>query len=628
MTLQIIIDDITNTLNKIFENLNYPKTSFSVEAAKKGFGDITCNAPFLLSKNLKQKPQNISNKIAEEFQKYLGNFVLEAVSHPSGYVNFYLNYPNVIELILKNSIKENSGFVNVGNGIKIVIEHTSVNPNKSLHIGHVRNVVIGDTIARILEKTNHCISILNYIDDSGLQVADIVVGFRNLGFSLTPPNDLKFDQYCGDEVYVKTTEQYLEHPELEETRKSILKDIEEGNSEIAIFAASLTKKVLDCQLETCWRLGASYDCLNFESQIIGSGLWKIIFEKLKELRLIEFESEGKNKGCWVIPGDENDEDKVLVRSNGTATYIAKDIPYAAWKLGLVDDPFYYKKYDKNHQSKRILWQTTLDSNSDAKQNFSGERVITVIDSRQTRLQKIITSLMAKFKSIPEAYSHLAYESVTLSSDTAKQLGIDTKGKQTQMSGRKGIYVNADSVLDLLEKKIISETKKRNPDIDSQTLIKIGRDVAVGTIRYEMIKQDLEKIITFDLTKSLSLEGDTASYLQYTCARASRILEKAPNTPNFEASYDLLVDEHEIRLAKLIGMFDINVRDAAKNLAPKVIAKFCYELSVAFNVFYEHVKVLNLPDESLVNSRLCLVKSFSVTMENALKLLGITAPSRM
>ncbi len=626
MTLQIIIDDIITQLNKIFETLDYPKISFNVEPAKKGFGDITCNAPFLLAKTLKQRPQEISIKIADEFNKNPGKFVSKAVSHKTGYLNIFLNYANAVELIVKNSIKREHGYVNIGNGTNIVIEHTSVNPNKALHIGHVRNVVIGDTLARILEKTDHQVSILNYVDDSGLQVADIVIGFQNLGFSQNPPGGMKFDHYCGDEVYVKTTEKYLTNPELEDTRKSILKEIEQGNSETARFAADLTNKVLECQLETCWRLGASYDCLNFESQIISSGLWELIFEKLKKLHLIDFEIEGKNQGCWVIRGNEKEEDKVLVRSNGTATYIAKDIPYAAWKLGLVDDPFYYQRYPKSQQQNRVLWRTTLEKSS--KKNFSGEKVITVIDSRQSRLQKIITSLMAKFKSSPDAYSHLGYESVTLSSDTAHQLGLDTKGKQTQMSGRKGIYVNADSVLDLLEKKIISETRKRNPDFDSETLATIGKDVAVGTIRYEMIKQDLEKIITFDLTKSLSLEGDTASYLQYTYARAARILEKANNPPNFDTSFELILDENEKNLVKLIGMFVIHVRDASRNLSPKVIAKFCYDLSVAFNVFYEHVKVLNLPDKKLENCRLCLVYSFSKTMDNALSLLGINAPTRM
>ena len=226
----------------------------------------------------------------------------------------------------------------------------------------------------------------------------------------------------------------------------------------------VTKKVLAEQLKTCWNLSVTYDCLNYESQIIRSGLWSKIFEKMKNLKLIELENEGKNANCWIIKGESNEEDKVLVRSNGTATYIAKDIPYAAWKLGILEDPFNYTHYDKQENGK-ILWQTTLEKSSYPRQDFTGDKVITVIDSRQTRLQKIITNLMSKFKSNEQAYVHLAYESVTLSSDTAKQLGIDTGGKQAQMSGRKGLYVNADLVYDKLKTKTIQETKKRNLEMN-------------------------------------------------------------------------------------------------------------------------------------------------------------------
>ncbi|HII04620.1 MAG TPA: arginine--tRNA ligase, partial [Nitrosopumilus sp.] len=229
-------------------------------------------------------------------------------------------------------------------------------------------------------------------------------------------------------------------------------------------------------------------------------------EKLKEMGLIEFENEGKNAKCWVIRGDNNEDDKVIVRSNGTATYIAKDIPYAAWKLGLLDDPFYYQKYDANQPNSKTLWQTSLNNDAATPQNFTAQKVITVIDSRQERLQKIITTLMEKFNSIPDSYIHLGYESVTLSSDTAKTLGLETDGKQAQMSGRKGVYVSADSVCELLKQKITEETKKRHPEMEDSKIEKIAQSVSIGTLRYEMIKQDLDKIITFDLAKSLSLEG--------------------------------------------------------------------------------------------------------------------------
>jgi len=628
MTFKSIIDEIENNLKKILDELSISDVKFTVEPAKPGFGDVSSNVSFLLAKQLKKSPKEIAEMLSEKYQYCSNTLVLKTEAHPSGYLNFFADWKKLSQLILLESHLDEFGDVDIGKNSTIVVEHTSVNPNKALHIGHIRNIIIGDTVSRILEKVNYKVNVLNYIDDSGLQVADIIVGFKHLGFDQESPDGKKFDHYCGDDVYVKTTEKYESDPSLEEIRKNVLKELEDGNSETAKFADKITRKVLANQLETCWNLSVSYDCLNFESQIIRSGLWSKIFEKIKEMNLIEFENEGKNKGCWVIRGEDKEEDKVIVRSNGTATYIAKDIPYAAWKLGLVEDPFHYQKYEKEQPHSRVLWQTTLESNNESAPNFTGQKVITVIDSRQTRLQKIITSLMGKFKSIPDAYVHLGYESVTLSSETAKILGLDTDGKQAQMSGRKGFYVNADSVYDMLKEKTKEETKKRHPEMDSSDIEKIAHIVAVGTLRYEMIKQDLDKIIAFDLTKSLSLDGDTAPYIQYTHARATRILEKSKRAPSIDVDFSLIKEQSEKNLIKTIGLFDMQIRDAANNLSPKVIARYCHDLAVTFNSFYENVKVLELGNEALENSRLCIVNSFKITLVKALDLLGIVAPDRM
>jgi len=628
MTFKSIIDEIENNLNKILTELSIADLDFTVEPAKPGFGDVSSNVSFLLAKQLKKSPKDIAEMLSEKYQHCSSTLVLKTEAHPSGYLNFFANWEKLSQLILSESNLPEFGDVDIGKNSTIVVEHTSVNPNKALHIGHIRNIVIGDTVSRILKKVNYKVHVLNYIDDSGLQVADIIVGFKHLGFDQESPEGKKFDHYCGDDVYVKTTEKYESDSSLEEIRKNVLKELEDGNSETAKFADKITRKVLANQLETCWNLSVSYDCLNFESQIIRSGLWSKIFEKIKEMNLIEFENEGKNAGCWVIRGEDKEEDKVIVRSNGTATYIAKDIPYAAWKLGLLEDPFNYEKYEKQQPNSRVLWQTTLNENDSEPQNFTGDKVITVIDSRQARLQKIITDLMGKFKSIQDTYIHLGYESVTLSSETAKVLGLDTDGKQAQMSGRKGLYVNADSVYDILKEKTKEETKKRHPEMDSSDIEKIAHDVSVGTLRYEMIKQDLDKIIVFDLTKSLSLDGDTAPYIQYTHARATRILEKSKRAPLIDVDFSLLKEKPALDLIKTIGLFDMQVRDAANNLSPKVIARYCHDLAVSFNSFYEHVKVLELGDEPLENSRLCIVNSFKITLEKALGLLGIVAPDKM
>jgi len=625
MSFRVLLDEIRKNLSIILEQEKISNVAFSLESAKEGFGDVSCNVAFLAAKTLKKRPNEIAQSISSQYEKHVGGLVSKVEAHPSGYVNFYADSGKLGKIVITQSQKDDYGSIDVGHGSKITVEHTSVNPNKALHIGHVRNVVVGDSIIRILQKAGYEINTLNYVDDSGLQVADILLGFTHLGFSQEPPVGQKFDHYCGDEVYVKTTEEYQKNPKLQEIRNQILKEIEDGNSETAKFASKITNRVLSEQLKTCWRLGVSYDCLNFESEIVRSKLWPQIFEKLKQMNLIKFESDGKNKGCWVIIA-EGEEDKVLVRSNGTATYIAKDIPYAAWKLGLVEDPFYYKKY-RDQPNGKTLYQTTLVPNESPKHNYSSDKVITVIDSRQARLQNIITTLMAKFGANKKEYIHLSYESVTLSSDTANSLGLDTGGKSTQMSGRKGLYVNADKILDTLEQKTLDETKKRNPDLRDDLLTKIAKNVAVATLRYEMIKQDLDKIITFDTTKSLSLEGDTASYIQYAYARASRIIEKSNLTPNFDAKFELLQDQYEAGLIKSIGKLDLAVQDAANNLSPKVIAKYCYSLAVSFNAFYEHVRVLDA-EPDLLNARICLVSAFQNCMQKALDLIGINTPARM
>lgn len=623
MTFLDIINQVKDNTSKIISEKGYDNVDFVVEYSRSGFGDITCNVAFLLAKNLKKNPQEIAQEFAGEYN--LGNYLEKVEAHKNGYLNFFINTNLFNNAVLNQSLRDNYGSLDIGKNSKLVIEHTSVNPNKALHIGHLRNVVIGDSISRILSKVNYDVKVLNYVDDSGLQVADIIVGFKYGGFSESPPNGEKFANYCGDTVYVSTTSKYESDKDLESKRHEILKELEDSTSDAAKFGKTLTRKILSDQLDTAWNLGASYDCLNFESEILYSKLWDKIFEKMKSENLVRLEDQGDNAGCWVLP-IENEDDKIIVRSNGAATYVAKDIPYAAWKLGALTDPFNYAEYTTQPNG-RILYETTLEETHTPKQSFVADRVITVIDNRQTNLQKIVINLMSKFN--PESsYVHLGYEAVTLSSETAKILGNKTDGKDVQMSGRKGIYINADEIIAKLEKHVFLESKERNDDLDDASLNEIAHDVAVGTIRYELIKPDLGKIITFDINTSLKLEGDTCSYIQYSCVRAARILEKFGKKPNFDIDFNQLNTEYEIGLSKQIGLFEVFVNDAAKNYSPKVIAKYCYDLAVAFSSFYEHVNVLKADTPELINGRLCLVLSFKLTLEKALDLIGIIAPQRM
>jgi arginyl-tRNA synthetase len=630
MTFRRLVEETRQVVTDSLASAGYPSVQFDVsEPPRKEFGDLTCNVAFPLSKQLKKAPAKIAQELIEHIRPLIkpGSLVLSAEPHPAGYVNFSANHAVLSMSTLAGVLAspDNYGHIDAGQCKRMVIEHTSVNPNKALHVGHMRNVILGDTLHRIMRATNHKTTVLNYVDDSGLQVADIVIGFRFAGFPVEPPAGRKFDQYCGDDVYVKVNQMYEKDPSLADKRKLVLKEIEEGKSEIARFAAEITKRVLDEQLRTCWRLKARYDILNFESQIVVSKMWERAFELLKKENLVKFEQEGKNKGCWVIEA-EGEEDKVVVRSDGTATYVAKDIPYAAWKLGLVGDPFQYLEYGRQWDDS-TLFATTL-ANGKAGVFSGADKVVTIIDSRQARLQRIISQILGKIGTGGD-YQHLGYEAVTLSANTAKALGIDIGERQfMHMSGRKGIYVSADYVLDHLKAKAKEEVRTRNPDFSDEQLASVAEEIAISAIRYSMVKQDLDKIITFDITESMSLEGDTGPYLQYAYARSQRILEKAGVEAPSQARFDLLDHDAEKVLIKEIAKLDLVVEDAAKSLSPKALARYSYNLATVFSLFYEKVPVIKEPDKEKMLARLALVKAFGIALKNTLSLLGVTALNKM
>ncbi|HEY9407478.1 MAG TPA: arginine--tRNA ligase [Nitrososphaera sp.] len=640
MTFQVLINEVRELVSFALTSAGYPVIDFGIsEPLQQEFGDLSCNVAFLLSKHLKKPPSKIATELAEAIRPRIQGSYILSVDSVGGHINLKANYallsPATISNVLSNP--QNYGYPNIGQGRHIVIEHTSVNPNKALHVGHMRNVIIGDTLYRIMRATNHRTTVLNYVDDSGVQIADIIVGFKFAGFPLEPPTkNQKFDHYCGDEVYVKINEIYERDPQVAEKRKLVLKEIEEGKSEIAHFAMDITLRVLREQLKTCWRMKVRYDLLNFETHIVGSKLWSKTFELLKTNGIAKYEAEGKNKGCWVIGGEEGEEDKVLVRSDGTATYIAKDIPYAAWKLGLVKDPFYYSKYIEQWDGS---WLYATDLVAGISKSFpdgtfnGGERVITIIDSRQSRLQRIISQVLSKIGvGGGNKYVHLSYEAVTLSSDTAKEFGIDIGDRQfMHMSGRKGIYINADYVLDALHAKAYEEVRNRNPDFSDQQLNKIAEEISISAIRYNMIKQDFDKIITFDIKESLSLEGDTGPYLQYAYARSQRILEKSQQgiiVGRTNSAFDRLTHQSEIALIKEIAKLDLVIENAAKSLSLKSLARYAYDLAMTFNLFYEKVPVLREQVNEVRMARLGLVKAFGIALKNTLELLGITALDRM
>ncbi|HJU84905.1 MAG TPA: arginine--tRNA ligase [Nitrososphaeraceae archaeon] len=685
MTFRSLINNVREIISFSAKKLGYMSDDkgneielFDIsEAPRKELGDITCNIAFKLSKRLRRRPYEIAMELVEKelnplIQEHQKNrkaqtilsslsMLVSAEAHPAGYINFRVNFAAFAAVILKEIITDPKyGFYDMGNGKHAIIEHTSVNPNKALHVGHLRNVILGDTIYRMLKSTNHKTTVLNYVDDSGLQVADIVVGFKFAGFPIEPKKDtkmriMKFDQYCGDEVYTKINKMYDVYPSLQEKRKYVLREIEDARSPIAKFAVDVTLKVLREQLRTCWRVYARYDLLNFESHIVSSGLWSRTLELLRNQRLIIQENSGKNKGCWIVRmkngnmdlgGEVEEADKVILRSDGTSTYIAKDISYAAWKTGLVSDPFSYYKFAQQWDGS-ILWASTmydLDPNENTHPDFQSQDItITIIDSRQSRLQKIISYILSSLKlessnhkTIHERrainpYVHLGYEAVTLSARTAQVLGLNIGEREfTHMSGRKGIYINADYILDRLHEKALEEVRKRNPTFSVEMLDDIAEKIAVSSIRYYMIKHDLNKIISFDIVESLSLDGDSGPYLQYSYARAQRIIEKSGQDIHFDAdaSFELLNADQEVDLIKMLSKLDLVLEEAVVTLNPKTLARYGHELAATFNFYYEKIPILKERNRDTMLSRLKLVRAYGIVLKKVFDFLGIDALRKM
>ena len=609
MAYGMLLDAARHMIDEALNDMQHD-VQYTVEPSRPGFGDASCNVAFLLAGVTGERPADLAARIAGRCVP--GDIIQKVEAHPTGYLNVWADWDVLGGLVIRACMKDGygGGFGNKAS----VVEHTSVNPNKALHIGHTRNVVVGDSVSRILRKAGDRVVVLNYIDDSGLQVANVVLGFLHLGYSAEPPRGKKFAEYCGDVVYVEVSGQAENDDILKEKIRDILAEIEEGGTESARVAADVTRRVLADQLKTCWRLGASYDMLNYESQILRSGLWNGVFEILKKMGAARLETGGKNAGCWVI------QDKVIVRSNGTATYIAKDIPYAAWKLGLVHDPFTYVEYCAQPDGK-TLYESVLDGGQKVRRDVA-DRVITVIDSRQAGLQKTVSNIMKRLDG--GSYIHLGYEPVTLSADTARMLGVQTDG-DSQMSGRRGIYVGADTIYEVLQTRAAAETAKRNPAMTADEVDSVSDAVAVGAMRYEMIRQDLGRAITFDMERSTRLDGDTGPYLQYSHARARRILEKTPAKPDH--TLDLrLAEAKERALLRLLGIYPMVMGDAYRNLSPKVVARYCHDLAVAFNAFYESCKVIGAGE--FENARLCMTEAFCTVISDALGVLGIAAPNRM
>ncbi len=596
------------------------------------YGDLSSAVPMRVAKERSEKPADVAVRLASKAADFLkdSRYVRSVTPHRGGYLNFSINYPRFFLDSITAIVSENDFGSKEKTGKTFAIEHTNVNPNKALHVGHARNLVLGDSLTRVMRYLGNEVQALNYIDDSGAQVADVIVGFKFLGIPDMPPAGVKFDVYCGDSVYTKVNQEYAKDIGLREKQSLVLKEIEKGEGELAEYAGGMVRKILADQLATCWRLGARYDLLNWESQLVRSGMWERIFEMMKKEGLVKFETQGENKGCWVIPDPETSEQKVVVRSDGTAVYVAKDIPYAAWKMGLIDDPFGYEVYTDAQPGGGVLYSTTLGG-SKAGAGFGGADVaVSVIDSRQSYLQRIVGKVLERLeKGASSRYLHRGYEVVALSKRTASQLGFEIGAEFVHMSGRRGLYVNVDTVLGALKEKAREETRKRNPEDTQDWVDDVAEAVSVAALRYELLKQDPDKLIVFDVEDSLRFQGDTGPYLLYTYARARRILEKTTGRPVIDIrSAAKLTRLQEISLVKKLSMMDISAATAGEYLSPKEMAKFAHELAVAFNDFYESVQVNREEDTALRDARLALVDAASRVLALSMELIGLPRRERI
>ncbi|MEM0117911.1 MAG: arginine--tRNA ligase [Conexivisphaerales archaeon] len=631
MSYHQIIGELRKKIESSISSLGVELLGFALdEPPSPELGDIATNAAFLVSKKINSDPYRVAVDLASILERQRPNYISSILPHSSGYINFNIDYAELVKSIFKT--KDGFRLPPPEKILRVSVEHTSVNPNKALHIGHARNVVIGDTIAKLFQEAGHDVAVLNYIDDTGVQVADIVLGVTELGMQLEPEDGRKFDHFIGDTVYVRVNREYERDKSLIDKRKEISRQIEHGEGRIAEIARTITRKVLNAQLETCWKLGAEYDLLNFESDILRAGYWQHVFSQLKEKGVVKLQQGGKYDGCWVMEGDENEEEKVLVRSDGTAVYAAKDIPYAAWKLGIIPDRFNYEVFCIQPSGK-VLWSTSINSKKKSAQEpdkeYSNRDVtIAVIDIGQSRLQKFVKKALTALSLKGEGYVHLAYEKVFLSRETAMQLFQGEVGGEESgiisMKGRSGVYINVDDLLEELKKKAVMETRKRNPDSNDSFVQEVAEAIAISALRYELLKQDLNKAIIFDINESLKLEGDTGPYLMYSYARACSILSKAwsVNIPGVTIPASLTKEEKSLILH--LSKIGFEFSESLKYLTPKPMVRYAHDLAVIFNNFYEACPVLSAPKET-AEFRIALVDTYKKVMGKALDLIGIKHP---
>ncbi len=573
------------------------------------FGDLASTLCFELARTLHMAPAELAKKLVEAIKPEGMVARAEAVG---GYVNFFVDTSKlagaVLPTIEKSDVKY--GHLTVGRGQKVIIEHTSVNPTKPLHIGHCRNAVIGDTVARILRALGYKVEVQNYIDDLGLQVAQTL-----LAWQIIPKKPRgKFDHVLGL-MYVDISRRLQQEHQLEQRVRQILEQLEKGNGKSAQLARWLSKRCVLANLETTNRLNINYDLLVWESDIARSGMLREALDRLRKTPCV-VEGTGEHAGTLILElSDFGIEDKVLVRSDGTAVYTARDIAYQLWKFGQVKAGLLFKLHSKRADGTRT--HTTSQKGKPSKKFGCANRVINVIGAEQKFPQQVVF-LALKVLGLKREYEnsrHLAYEHVWLPS-----------GK---FSGRRGTWVghSTDDVIEGAVERAYVEVEKRNPKASKTFKRRTAEAVGTGAVRYSLIQTSPEKKVVFRWEDALNFERNSAPAIQYAHARACSILRKAKRAGCKYVPGVFRLPEEQ-RLIKLLAKLPEVMRAAGEKLQPNLPALYAAELALEFNKFYEVAPVIEAETPELRASRLHLVNCIRIALRNALKVLGITAPDRM
>jgi arginyl-tRNA synthetase len=622
--------------------------SLAFEYPKKvELGDLALTAAFDLARTLRRKPREIAQDLLPGVSSLPG--VKRAEIAGGGYINLFLERGAFARQLHASLVAAAPPEVVPGH---VIVEHTSINPNKAAHIGHLRNAVLGDTFVRALRRRGEQVVIQNYIDDTGVQVADVVVGFVHLeGRDLAQVEELsgkpKFDYYCWD-LYAKVGEFYAGDPARKALQAETLHAIEAGDNDAARLAAHVAARIVDCHLATMDRLAIRYDLLAHESDVLRLHFWDRAFQLLKESGAIRLESEGKNAGCWVLAmGGFEDEDKIIVRSNGTVTYTGKDIAYQLWKLGLLDRDFHYRRHRLDPDG-HVLWTTTSGPGEDGAPVFGHARAAyNVIDVGQSYPQRVVKAGVAALGHLEAAENshHLAYEKVVLSPATARALGYDVSEDETavKVSGRKGLGVKADDLMDLLERKAEAEVEARDPERVAGEKRRAAVAIASGALRYFLLKYARNKIITFDMDEAMAFTGDTGPYVQNGVVRARNIFAKL-EAEGFRVA-ELLAKALSLDLESLLtgeegdevwallllmARSEEVVEQVVRSEEVSLLARHAFLLAQAFHAYYQKPRysVLYADSDDRRAFRTLVVDSFLRQMAVLTDLLGIPVPERM